>query len=307
VLITLGEDDFKEDGRGRLTRWTGRLPTSAIHAELVAPQTSKVTIEILEGLSLPKESGDVHLFSIRGDTPNWTPLYASGDSNAIHAGDAEGMLVSAAILDDGQKQSWCCSGVMVTPNLFLTNWHCGGTSPMPESAYWNTDVCANSLIDLGWDEGPVRRQYNCVAVERKNRKLDYAIIRIRPVVGVGGMIGRPIAAAISSKKPSATDGVFLVHNAQCKSKRLSSHCHIVPKDSGAASADIAASDFVHDCDTEPGSSGAPVFDSDRNLVGLHHLGFARDANCAVIDHQNKAVSIQEILNDIHNDFPFGFQ
>jgi V8-like Glu-specific endopeptidase len=33
-------------------------------------------------------------------------------------------------------------------------------------------------------------------------------------------------------------------------------------------------DFTHTCDTAGGSSGAPVFDLQGRLVGLHHYGFA---------------------------------
>ena len=43
------------------------------------------------------------------------------------------------------------------------------------------------------------------------------------------------------------------------------------------------------------ASGAPVFDVSGSLVGLHHLGFARDNQCKPIDHVNKAIKISDIV------------
>lgn len=53
------------------------------------------------------------------------------------------------------------------------------------------------------------------------------------------------------------------------------------------------------CDSEAGSSGAPLFDDSGALVALHHLGFEVDHQCRPIEPRvNKAVSIQAILADL---------
>jgi V8-like Glu-specific endopeptidase len=62
-----------------------------------------------------------------------------------------------------------------------------------------------------------------------------------------------------------------------------------------------SSEFTHLCDTEAGSSGAPVLNGQNELVGLHHLGFDYDMQrCEYLDRENKAVSIAAILDFIRN-------
>jgi hypothetical protein len=183
----------------------------------------------------------------------------------------------------------------------LTNWHCGGVVGMPEQSYWGNDVCANTLVDLGWDDGVVSRQYHCAEVLVKDRRLDFALIRLRPVVGFGGVVGEPLHAQLALEKVSALTELFIVHHAMCKPKLLSMQCRIVSKAYTNWMDTSTQTDFSHDCDTEPGASGAPVFDNDGRIVGLHHLGFTRDDQCNPLDKINKAVQIQEIVRSIKGD------
>jgi hypothetical protein len=186
---------------------------------------------------------------------------------------------------------------------------------MPEIAYWNSDVCANTIIDLSWDDGVVSRQYSCIDVVVKNKSLDFAILRLRPVVGSGGTVGQPVAAQFSNNQVNQSTNVFVVHHAQCKPKLVSRSCRTgsvsIPAwtDSAGNSSTVAPNvnnsfpRFTHDCDTEPGASGAPIFDFNGKVIGLHHAGFARDSQCRPIDFLNKAVKIDTILDYIRPHRP----
>ena len=303
VLTTLGPSDF-DDGKGALNRrrWTGRLPAHVLKVDLLASTGSDAKVDVVEGLAYPAESSDVHLFSIQGETASWTPLYSSAATIAKRAGDAVGMLLGAS--EDpggGERLSWCCSGVMVAKDLFMTNWHCGGAPPMDSKTYWNPDVRNNTLVDLGWDDGTVRRSYNAIDVVAQDQELDYALIRLRPTVGADGGTPEAVAARIEMRPLKDKSPIALVHHAQCKPKLLSDHCHVLsasfPGWQGGAE-----SEFTHDCDSEPGSSGAPVFDAEGRLIGLHHLGFNGGGACAS-DKMNKAVRIKEIVDSVTRKHP----
>jgi hypothetical protein len=218
------------------------------------------------------------------------------------------MLVAGATNTDGRKGSWCCSGVMLSSDVMLTNWHCGGSREldMGDDEYWRSDVCENTIVDLGWVKGALSRQYSCAKVLAHNRRLDIALIRLRPVVGVGGGIGTPVRAKMSESPVASDQDIFVVHHAKCAEKLVSDRCRVRAasypgwKDDGGSGAQL---DFSHDCNTEQGASGAPVFDLNGKLVGLHHLGVKRGPHCNRLDDVNKAVSIREVHRFLRKKHP----
>jgi len=294
VLANFSQADFVDQAAGR---WTGRLGSLAVRIDLVGAD-NETTLKVLQGVAYPKESDDVRLFSTAGTVPSWVGLYQSYDATPKRTGDSVGMMLVTSSFDSVQKHSWCCTGTMVARDLMLTNWHCGGDETMLSEAYWNPGICANTIVDLGWDDGNIRRQYGCVQVAAKSRRLDYALFRVKPLIGEGGGVGEVVPAAISASNLTAAQPVFVVHHAQCRPKLLSANCKAQSVHFHGWDDATQMTEFTHDCDTEPGASGAPVFDLKGKLVGLHHLGFDRDQECGPLDHVNKAVRIDEILRDL---------
>lgn len=308
VLASLGPTDFTDD-EGKLTRprWTGRLYADRVHVELVtAKPDSDIVLTIPAGIALPAESSEQHLFSAQNmQDPHWSDLYKSQDTKPRKAGAKVAMLMTGQQTPDGGKSAWCCSSVMIGPNLALTNWHCGGDNQwMAPSDYWQGSVCSNLTLDLAWDGGSVRRQYNCVAVEVQDRRLDFAVLRLQPVVGTGGMVGESVYERLDTSPDVAIGDAFLIHHALCQTKQLSSKCSIRSIVQTNWLADGTKTDITHDCDTEHGSSGAPIFNDKGQLVALHHVGFERDPQtCKAIDHVNKGVRIGEIIAYIKANHP----
>jgi hypothetical protein len=308
VLASFDPLDFQDAG-GALTikRWTGRFDESEIFVELQARKETDLVVEILEGLATPSTADAVRLYSIQGDTATWQPLY-SAPLEIARAGDPTGIMVTGHEVPPGSKSSpgWCCSGTMISHDLFLTNWHCGGNSG-GNSVYWTADVCERAVIDLGWSNESLSRQYSCKQVVAKDRDLDYAILRVLPVLGPAGHSSRPPRSRIARAVPKDDQDIFLVHHANCSFKLISRECRI--QKSGYRSwtgrvdpDDHPLPDFTHDCDTESGASGGPVFDLSGSVIGIHHAGFDRDKSCKPVDRVNKAVSIAAILHHLRREY-----
>lgn len=318
VLATIGKTDFVDrNGESLRYLWTGMLNKSAVYFDLDV-EGGQVEIGIDSALVYPERTEGAPQYSVKvKDNPDWSDLYPQKPEvprplqQARRVGDTIGMLVSA-MERDGRKDSWCCSGVLLSPTILLTNWHCGGMSILPDDSVWKGDVCPNSVIDLGWDQSNERRQYSCKSVIMRNRPLDFVLLRLGSIVGAGAGVGEARPVGFSVADVADDQYVFMVHHALCKQKLVST-CRILEKErktwrasqgqSGElASAGEPMSDFTHSCDTEPGASGSAVFNLRGELVGLHHLGYERDA-AGTCDGRNKAVKIKEILKVIKRDAP----
>jgi len=321
VLAVLGPDDFHKASGGQPSGdlWTGRLEASDVDLDLsiVDPQNSDLTITIDEALIMPAAiDKDKARYSWRGLTPTYGSLYSGQPTNALgdetkrkvrRLGDQVGFLVGMMRPNLDTTMSWCCSGIMLTDDLFLTNWHCGGwTEGLVEGSVWSKNVCNTTFLDLSWDEDRAGREYLCKEVikTRLQKELDYTLIRIAPL---GGEKARRIGRRVRIAQGALIGGSELrvIHHAECKKKQVSIDCHVKEAErAGRRPIDGVAvqTDFAHDCDTESGSSGAPVFNIDGALVGLHRAGHEMTTpnQC---DERNKAVHIRHILEDIKASRP----
>jgi Trypsin-like peptidase domain len=301
-LASMGPRDFPGDHPP--ARWTGLLRANQILVDLIAAPESNIRIRFSHAIAFPANSTG-RLFSIVNPSHPWQELYKQTFILAKRAGDAVGMIAGA--YNNGQKSaSWCCSGVMISADLMLTNWHCGGSPDlaMADDTYWSDEVCANSVIDLNWAKDASSRKYGCVAVPTKNKELDVALIRLGPVLGPDGAIGEPVHARISSKAIQTDGDVFIIHHSQCMQKLVSSACHVKADSVPGWLNPSLDTDFTHNCNTETGASGAPVFDLEGLLVGLHHVGAGEDTpTCRASVGVNKAIKINEIIKFITDNKP----
>lgn len=304
VLQTLGPRDFASNPR----RWTDRLPFREIFVDLnTRMKPEELTVRITEYFVIPDKLAPT-FYSVQGDIATWAPLYERDDTeknvlpaSLVRLGDSVGMLL---VPIEGKMQS--CTGFAVTRDLLLTNWHCGptlvpsgdGLKEIPD-LFWSNDMCRRVLIDFSWDDDRISRDFECDAVVERNQELDYALLRIAPVSASSAL--KPVRLATA--RPGSDSRVSIIHHPLAEQKRVSRECPLGPNLSRASwRGDIPATEFEHLCDTEGGSSGAPVFDETGAVVGLHHLGFDRDrVTCELLPNipkVNKAVWIDFIVADL---------
>lgn len=281
--------DFKDV----TTRWTHRVEGAQALFDMVPCEGNRApTVKFVEYVWMPAVADNPY-YSLQSKAPAYRDITAADTALRRH-GDTVGFLVSSF-----DRSSWVCSGVMLTPDLLLTNWHCGAPPRSQDSAFWSTDIVRDTLIDMSFDGDTRSRELMVTAVAvPPNKNLDFVVLRTTAIDALGPL--RPVR--ISTTDPVANEEIRIVHHPAGKVKQISWNC-VVRQASYKGWQDAAtASEFTHVCDTEGGSSGAPVLNKQGELVGLHHLGFEFDTQkCVQVDKENKAVKISAILKAVERD------
>jgi hypothetical protein len=272
--------------------WSRRGVGNRATLRLVLPDGDPTQVKIVRTIGMPAEAdkkSSYYSLQHEGQAqyhdifpgPGQLETRASGRVKVI--AESVGMVLAGS--GDGSR-TWCCSAVAVDEDLVLTNWHCGGDPDMLPERYWNDSVCAQTLVDMSWDGDDVSHEYQCVRVIADQAR-DLALIQVRGVEDA-----EPLVPVRLASGDTVTGLVDLIHHPECKRKQATESCHIV----GLAGVGPAtATEFTHDCDSEGGSSGAPLFDDQLHLIGLHHAGFRREAStCRALDKVNRGVRLEEV-------------
>ncbi|NQW50808.1 MAG: trypsin-like peptidase domain-containing protein [Rhodospirillales bacterium] len=123
-------------------------------------------------------------------------------------------------------------------------------------------------------------------------RLDYAILKLPRAVGTEAIVagGEPRGFAPPDSRPEALggqEGLVILQHPGGKAMKI---------DIGAITK-LDPTRIRHSVNTEPGSSGAPVFDAGLNLVALHHAGHS-DWPAANLGY-NQAIPLRLIRDDLH--------
>jgi V8-like Glu-specific endopeptidase len=148
------------------------------------------------------------------------------------------------------------SGFLIANDLLLTNHH---VLPDEQSAAASSAEF-NYQVNWAGDLEPVRRYTLDSAHFRTSEALDYTMVRVKD--SPGDLFG--FVDLTKRGQPAVNDFVSIIQHPQGGTKQI---CFTDNKVS-AVFGDL----LQYSTDTEPGSSGSPVFNQAWEIVGLHHRG-----------------------------------
>lgn len=201
-----------------------------------------------------------------------------GEKNLV-AVDVDGSNVPAGLrpLLDGLGQlNIGCTVAHIGHGLVLTAGHCISTSPRSSSA-------SCRLLGIVWGQrngSQNLRTSKCesVLVRKYTNSADYALLKVSHPPEV--------SFKISFEPPQAARAATLLSFPRMRPMEWSGFCKMSDHPDSA----LKLQKFLHSCDTESGSSGAPVLDAETfEIIGVHG-GAADDLNYGFFAHSMPKVS-----------------
>lgn len=173
------------------------------------------------------------------------------------------------------------SGFLVANDIVLTNHHVIPTAQIAAQ----TTLEFNYQVNWAGDLEPVRRYTLDGASFRASKDLDYALVRVNGSPGdVFGFVDLTKRAA-----PTVNDYVSIIQHPQGGPKEIAFTDNKV----AAVFGDV----LQYATDTEPGSSGSPVFNQQWQIVALHHAGGSLAGPDGQKYFTNEGILVSSILRD----------
>ena len=187
------------------------------------------------------------------------------------------------------------TGFMVSPNLFMTNNH----------VIHEKSFADKVRVQFNYQKGPddsegITESYypDAEDVFHTNRALDYTLVRLRPnqeegeePVEAGDVWG--FIALNDSPIYGKNQHYNIVQHPRGRRKEVSLQDNEIDK--------LFSNVVRYKADTEPGSSGSPVFNNAWELVALHHAGGDRDSVSGEWLN-NEGIRIDAVINDLRDHF-----
>ena len=188
------------------------------------------------------------------------------------------------------------TGFLVSSNLLLTNNHV-----IPDAAF-SSKIKFQFNFQVGPDGGELSSESflpDAASFFHTNEALDYSLIRVRPNPPASGSTALvipgerwgilPLVEAPVLRKDQL---VNIIQHPNGRRKEVALQNNKVDK--------LFQNTVRYTTDTEPGSSGSPVFDNLWMLVALHHAGGDVDAQGKFVN--NEGIRLDAIVSDLRQAF-----
>ena len=165
-----------------------------------------------------------------------------------------------------------CTGFLIRDNIAITNEHC-----IPAEIE-NGNKCPEIHLIFAYESDRTDSEVvYCRRLVKKSYPLDYAILEL------AGMPGKKHGSLSieGMLTPQKGEKLFIIQHPGGQYKKIAiQECsagiiEVAGRSlkKGSQSPYKIKQDFEHRCDTEGGSSGAPIFNEAGSVVGIHHYGF----------------------------------
>lgn len=238
-------------GRSSLT--SGLLPAGRLRIRVLAKALSAPASFHLASFGWQAEST---VARPKTAVPRFDPVATLNPDHPIRM-----VAESVAMLHIG-PESISCTGVLVAADTIATNYHCIARSLK--------FLLTENLPHIDCDDVIAEFDYlaadaigtpaACAGVIRADRPRDLAILKVTVPPNKAGKARQPLA--IGSSKPDP-DSLWVVHHPVGLPMVYERNC----RERGRTD-----SDLLHDCQTNAGSSGAPILSLDNKIVALHYFG-----------------------------------
>ncbi|MGB1251557.1 MAG: trypsin-like serine peptidase [Candidatus Promineifilaceae bacterium] len=198
------------------------------------------------------------------------------------------------------------TGFLVAPSILMTNNHVIESAALAAKF----EVQFNYQLDeQGMPQSVDTYQFNAADFFYTNAALDFTLIRIRPKCRFTHFTqheARPFLPfqcrnagqrwghlQLTSSVTYSADGdqyINIVQHPRGRRKEVALHDNLVTQ--------VFDNHIRYTTDTEPGSSGSPVFNNSWNLLAIHHAAGARNGGVWV---SNQGVRMDRIITHIRNN------